>query len=235
MKKFAVIIPAYRPMKSLPEYVHNLIQNGVPHVIVVDDGSGASYKDIFAEIKTFKECILITHPKNKGKGAALKTGFDYFLKHFPSLNGVVTADADGQHAIKDVLQVGKRLDTMDTGFVLGSRTFNLKYMPLRSWIGNRLTSLVFKIFFGQFIRDTQTGLRGITSSELPWVSQLSGDKFDYEMIMLIHMVSKNKRVISVDIKTLYEKNHTSNFETFKDTKLVARALFRQYFKQTESQ
>ena len=85
MKKFAVIIPAYRPMKSLPEYVHNLIQNGVPHVIVVDDGSGASYKDIFAEIKTFKECILITHPKNKGKGAALKTGLRLFSKTFSIL------------------------------------------------------------------------------------------------------------------------------------------------------
>lgn len=235
MKKFAVIIPAYRPMRSLPEYVHNLIQNGVPQIIVVDDGSGEPYRDVFSQIETFKECTLITHPTNRGKGAALKAGFTCFLNQFSYLNGVVTADADGQHSTEDVLQVGKRLDTIEEGFILGSRAFNIKRMPLRSWIGNRLTSLVFKIFFGQFIRDTQTGLRGITTPELGWVTQLSGDNFDYEMIMLIHMVSKNKRIISVDIATLYKKVHTSHFETFKDTKLIARAIFSQYFKQTESQ
>ena len=235
MKKFAVIIPAYRPMKSLPEYVYNLIQNGVPQIIVVDDGSGEPYKDIFTQIASFKECTLITHPTNQGKGIALKAGFTYFLQHFSYLNGVVTADADGQHSIKDVLQVGKRLERMEEGFILGSRTFNLKDMPLRSWIGNRLTSLVFKIFFGQFIRDTQTGLRGITTPELSWVNLLGGDNFDYEMIMLIHMISKNKRVVSVDIATLYEENHTSHFETYKDTKLVARAIFSQYFNQAGSQ
>src|SRR5699024_889925 len=105
----------------------------------------------------------------------------------------------------------------------------------RSWIGNLLTSLVFKIFFGQFIRDTQTGLRGITTPELGWATPLSGDNFDYEMIMLIHMDSKNKRIISVDIATLYKKVHTSHLDTSKDAKLIASARFSQYIKQTESQ
>lgn len=235
MKKFAVIIPAYRPMRNLPEYVHQLIQKGVPQIIVVDDGSGEPYKEVFAQIEHFKECTLITHPTNKGKGVALKAAFTYFSEHFSYLNGVVTADADGQHAIKDVLQVGEKLETMDEGFILGSRTFNIKHMPLRSWIGNRFTSLVFKIFFGQFIRDTQTGLRGITTPELEGVTHLKGDNFDYEMIMLIHMVSQKKRMISVDIATLYKREHTSHFETYKDTKLIARAIFSQFFNQAESQ
>lgn len=230
MKKYAVVIPAFRPMKSFPSYINHLLQNDVPQIIVVNDGSEKEYDEIFSEIGTLKGCTVVTHELNSGKGAALKTGFTYFLEHFSYLDGVVTADADGQHSIKDVLAVGKHLDTLEEGFVLGSRVFKKKHMPLRSWIGNRFTSLVFKIFFGKFIRDTQTGLRGITKKELEWVSQLNGDHFDYEMNMLINMVRKNKRIIRVDIAALYEQEHTSHFETYKDAKLVARAILNHYFK-----
>jgi glycosyltransferase involved in cell wall biosynthesis len=230
MKEFAVVIPAFRPMKKFPSYIKQLLQENVPHIIVINDGSEKEYDNIFSQIESLKGCTVITHQLNSGKGAALKTGFTYFLKHFSYLNGIVTADADGQHATKDVLEVGKHLDTLEDGFVLGSRVFKKKHMPLRSWIGNRFTSLVFKLFFGKFIRDTQTGLRGITTKELDWVTQLSGDHFDYEMNMLINMVRKKKRIIRVDIAALYEDDHTSHFETYKDAKLIARAILSHYFK-----
>lgn len=235
MKKFAVIIPAFRPMKNLPEYIQLLIQNNVPQIIVINDGSEEEYNEIFSQIERLNECTVITHPINRGKGSSLKTAFTYFLNHYSYLNGIVTADADGQHSIKDVLEVGNRLDTIEEGFVLGSRVFKKKYMPFRSWIGNRFTSIVFKLFFGQYIRDTQTGLRGITTKELDWVIPLNGDHFEYEMNMLIQMIRKNKRIICVDIAALYKKEHTSHFETYKDAKLVARAILNHYFNRTESE
>lgn len=126
MKEFAVVIPAFRPTKQFPFYVKQLLQNNVPHIIVINDGSEKEYDDIFSQIENFKDCTVITHPLNSGKGAALKTGFIYFSNHFPYLNGVVTVDADGQHAPKDVLEVGKSLETVEEGFVLGSRVFKKK-------------------------------------------------------------------------------------------------------------
>lgn len=229
MMNYAVVIPAFRPMRELPHYIDQLIQRGVPEIIVVNDGSESEYDEIFSVIENIKGCTVIKHDVNSGKGVALKTAFVYFLEHFSHLNGVVTADADGQHSVKDVLAVGERLTELEDGFVLGSRVFKKKHMPLRSWIGNRFTSLVFKLFFGAYIRDTQTGLRGITTNELEWVTQLSGDHFDYEMNMLIQMVCEQKRIIRVDIAALYEEEHTSHFETYRDAKRIARAILKHYF------
>ena len=229
MKNYAVVIPAFRPMRELPRYVERLIQNGVPEVIIVNDGSESEYDEIFSTIETMNGCTIIHHEMNSGKGVSLKTAFTYFIKHFSHLKGVVTADADGQHSVKDVLAVGERLSELENGFVLGSRVFKKKYMPLRSWVGNRFTSLVFKLFFGSYIRDTQTGLRGITTNEIDEVIQLTGDYFDYEMNMLIYMIREEKRIVRVDIDALYEEEHTSHFETVKDAKRIARAILKHYF------
>lgn len=230
MKKFGVVIPAYRPMRELAQYVEQLVENSVPQIIVVNDGSGSTYDPIFIEIEQMKNCTVLTNKVNSGKGASLKRAFTYVLENYPYLKGIVTADADGQHAIKDVLGVGEKLETLEEGFVLGSRVFKKKGMPLRSWIGNRFTSLVFMLFFGRYIKDTQTGLRGVTTNEINWITQLQGDHFDYEMNMLIHMIRKDKRIVRVDIQAIYAEEHTSHFETYKDAKLIAQSIIKHYFK-----
>lgn len=234
MRRFGVVIPAFRPMIELPDYVRLLSLQGVPEIIVVNDGSEESFDDIFAEISEIENCTVLINEKNSGKGASLKRAFTYYLEHFSHLKGVVTADADGQHAVDDVLAVGDKLETLEDGFILGSRVFKRKDMPLRSWIGNRFTSFIFKVLFGRYIRDTQTGLRGITSNEIEWVSELHGDHFEYEMNMLIHLIRKKKRIVRVDIKTIYAEEHTSHFETYKDAKLIAKLIVRNLFKVTHS-
>src|SRR5690625_3676345 len=108
-KRFAVVIPAYGPSKQLPHYVRQLADEGVPNIIVINDGSATEYDPIFNQLFEIPQCILLTHSTNKGKGAALKTGFRHYLKHFNHLAGVVTADADDQHAVSDVLKVGELL------------------------------------------------------------------------------------------------------------------------------
>ena len=234
MRKFGVVIPAFRPMKELTEYVQHLSLQGVPQIIVVNDGSEEAYDAIFAKIAKIENCTVLNNELNSGKGASLKKGFTYFLEHFSHLKGIVTADADGQHAADDVLAVGDKLATLNEGFVLGSRVFKRKDMPIRSWIGNRFTSFIFKILFGRYIRDTQTGLRGITTIELDWVNQLYGDRFEYEMNMLINMIRKDKHIVRVDIKALYAEEHTSHFETFKDAKLIAQLIVKNIFNVTQS-
>lgn len=228
MKEFAVVIPAYRPKHNLPQYVNRLIQQGVAQVIVVNDGNDKKYNGLFNELARFDRCTVLYHESNRGKGGALKTGFHHYLGHYSEYAGVVTADADGQHLVKDVLSVGRHLERRQSDFILGVRKFERKDMPARSFIGNTLTSLVFKGLSGMYIADTQTGLRGLATAELTWVVRLKGNHFEFEMNMLMNMINKNKRIVRVDIESVYEEEHISYFETYKDSLRIARQMFKEY-------
>lgn len=230
MRDYAVIIPAYRPKEDLPQYVNHLIQEQVAQVIVIDDGNDADFDGLFQQLKQFERCTVLHHQENSGKGAALKTGFQYFLDHFSHLAGLVTADADGQHLVKYVLNVGDRVEKNKHGFVLGTRDFHRKDMPTRSFIGNKTTSRFFQILFGIYIKDTQTGLRGIATSEVNWVIRLKGNKFEYEMNMLINMLKKRKRIVRVDIEAVYEEVHISYYNTYEDSFRIAKQMIGEYFK-----
>lgn len=230
MRDYAVVIPAYKPTEQLIEYVNQLVRNDVAQVIIIDDGNGKEAEELFNQISLLDRCEILHHDVNRGKGAALRTAFSYFLEHYSDLKGVVTADADGQHLIYDVLSVGDRLSLMSDGFVLGSRVFERKSMPVRSYIGNTFTSRVFQLLFGEYIKDTQTGLRGITTAELEWVNQLRGDRFDYEMNMLINMVKKGCRIVRVDIEAVYAEVHISHYDTYKDSVKIARKMLKQFMK-----
>lgn len=229
MKRFAVVIPAYRPKENLPQYVNHLIQQNVAHVIVVNDGNEETYDSLFNQLSQVEHCTVLHHDYNRGKGGALKTGFNHFLDYHSELSGVVTADADGQHLVKDVLNVGDHLEKEQSDFILGVRDFERKAMPIRSFLGNKATSLVFRGLFGMYIADTQTGLRGIATSEIEWVVRLKGNHFEFEMNMLMNMINKEKRIVRVDIESVYEEEHISYFETYTDSVRIARQMFKEYF------
>lgn len=232
MRNYVVVIPAYQPMDTFHHYVNELLQEEVAQVIIVDDGNEERYDNLFEQLKQSPNCIVLHHERNHGKGAALKTAFGHYLEHFSHLAGVVTADADGQHLIKDVLEVGDRLQSMDHGFILGTRVFDRKEMPTRSFIGNTITSRIFQVLFGKYIGDTQTGLRGITKAELDEVLQLRGSHFDFEMNMLIFMINSKKRVVRVDIEAVYAEEHTSTYHTYADSVKIAGLIAKAYLNQS---
>ncbi len=229
MREFAVLIPAYQPKWNLPQYVNALLKKGVAQVLIIDDGNDSEYAALFQQLDEFERCTVLTHDRNRGKGAGLKTGFRYFKKHFSDLAGIVTADADGQHLVKDVVNVGDCLSRSQAAFILGTRNFERKEMPTRSFIGNSFTSRVIQVLFGMYIQDTQTGLRGIATAELDWLIELPGDHFDYEMNMLIQLIKQKKRMVRVDIHTVYEEVHFSTFNTYHDTVRIAKHVLRETF------
>ena len=231
MKNYAIVIPAYQPIDELDSYVLEFVQADVAQVIVIDDGNDASYESLFTRISEMDRCTVLRHTKNSGKGVGLKTAIRYFLNHFSDLKGVVTADADGQHLVEDVLNIGNQLEKMDNGFVLGSRVYDAKNMPARSLIGNTITSRIFQVLFGLYVRDTQTGLRGIATSELDWVLQLYGDRFEFEMNMLIHMVKRECRIVQVDIQAVYKETHISHYNTYKDSVRIAGQMWKGFLSQ----
>src|SRR5580704_18628592 len=122
--RIAVLIPAYRPSDSLLEVVQALVEKALPHILVVDDGSGPTFRALFDRVAALPGVELLRHATNMGKGAALKTGINYALCKYPELIGVVTADADGQHHPDDIERVAESMVLHPDSLVLGCRTFH---------------------------------------------------------------------------------------------------------------
>ncbi|MFO7264060.1 MAG: glycosyltransferase family 2 protein [Bacillota bacterium] len=218
MLRCAVIIPALNPPESLVEYVRTLLARGVARVIVVNDGSDASTGDIFRQLSRLDRCTVLSHPVNQGKGRALKTAFAYVLQEAADLTGVVTADADGQHHPDDVCRVVSALRRGDDTLILGVRDFDQAHVPWRSRFGNRLTSRAIRWLFGMAIDDTQTGLRGIPIQHLSWMSELKGERFEYEMNMLLNAIRRRIPIRQVPIRTLYyQRNAGSHYRSIADS------------------
>lgn len=225
-KHFAVVIPAYHPSMRLPEYVQELDEEGVPLILIVNDGNNDDYGSVFEECALLPTVKILTHSVNKGKGAALKTAFRYYLAHTFDLNGLVTADSDDQHTVEDVLKIGDMLSSENTDFILGRRYFEYGRVPTRSYIGNTITRFAFKVLFKSDIRDTQTGLRGFSTEFLNRMIDLRGERFDYEMNMLIFAAKHDVTVSEVDIQTIYHENHFSNYHSYRDSVRIIRHIWK---------
>ena len=229
MNNITAIIPAYNPDKKFHVVIDGLIQAGFKHIIVINDGTDPKFSNLFDKVERNKNCTLITHEENLGKGRALKSGFKYFLKHFPNDIGVVTLDADNQHKIKDVIKCAKALKQNPNKLILGVRNFNLDNVPKKSSYGNKITSLAFKLFCDLTISDTQTGLRAIPASFVEKLIDTVGEKFEFETNMLLDTKNYGIKILEVPIETVYiDGNTKSNFNPLLDSfsiyKVIAKFL-----------
>lgn len=220
----ALVIPALNPTQELLHLLGNLDEWDGP-IVVINDGSAKSAQPVFSEASSLG-AIVLQHKVNKGKGAALKTALAYCLNNYPLLIGCVTADADGQHTVSDILRVAGRLISSPTELILGCRDFSQKDIPLRSFLGNRSMSLLFRMC-GLSISDTQTGLRGIPSSLWETLISVPGERYEYETNMLFAAHRRRVSFVEVPIQTIYiENNGTSHFQPFKDTLRIISPLLR---------
>ena len=158
--KPVVIIPALNPDEKLITLAAGLKKLDL-QVVIINDGSSEKYAAIFETLQSRYQCAVCTHTQNRGKGAALRTGIQYAAANYPECSGYVTADADGQHTPWDILMVANSTERNPGSLVLGTRDFAKKGIPLKSLLGNRITSAVFLLSTGKRCADTQTGLRGI--------------------------------------------------------------------------
>lgn len=226
-----VLIPAFEPAHHLPEIVGDLVDAGLTQVVVVDDGSGPSFAQVFRAAGD-RGAVVLRHPENQGKGAALRTALTHVLDHHPGVPGVVTADADGQHSATDVARVARELRGHDQGArvcVLGERDFDLPNIPWRSRVGNKVTTALLRLLYRRHLPDTQTGLRGLSLPLLPELIDVPGDRFDHEMRALTHLLSTRADIVRVPIDTVYEEgvNATSHFRPVRDSAIIYGAMLRQ--------
>lgn len=229
MDKISVIIPAYQPDDKLISTITELIKAGFADILVVDDGSSAKSAAVFDTVEKIPECTLLRHPVNKGKGAALKTAMTFFLENRPEKSCAVAADADGQHLAKDIAAVS--LAALESEkVVLGVRDFSDPNVPSRSMMGNRITSAVFRLFFGMKIQDTQTGLRAFPRKYIPELVAAKGDRYEYETNMLFQMNRQDIPFDQVKIETVYiDDNKSSHFRVVRDSVRIYGLILKYLF------
>jgi len=222
----ALLIPAFRPGPALMDLVETIARQPYSAIVIVNDGSEREYDSLFESAALLPRVHVLRHAVNLGKGAALKTGFNFILNSFPDCVGVVTADADGQHQPGDVSKVGEALLAQPDRLILGVRRFGSD-VPLRSRFGNQATRLTFFLTTGQRLSDTQTGLRGIPRKMLPTLLRLPSTGYEFELDMLLACKRQACPIQEAPIRTIYEKgNPTSHFNPLLDSLRIYFVLLR---------
>lgn len=221
--KIAALIPAYQPDEKLITLLEELSANTEYSIFVIDDGSKEECAPIFAEAKRF--ATVLVHEVNRGKGAALKTGISYIMEN-TDCEGIVTLDSDGQHTVKDTNRTVEALEQNPSALIVGGRLFSGK-VPLRSKFGNTVTRGVFKLSTGVSVRDTQTGLRAFSREHMPLMAALKGDRYEYEMNVLLECTEKSIQIVEIPIETIYiEENKSSHFNPLKDSWKIYKLIIK---------
>ena len=218
-----VLIPAYEPDGELVRLAKGLKAQGF-YVLIVDDGSGDRYSDVFKEVTS--SATVVTFDKNCGKGAALKAGMQYIKENLPDCDSFITCDADGQHKIEDVLRVREQLQKGNK-FVLTVRERKKgTKMPLRSKVGNNLSRFVYAMLANKYLSDNQSGLRGFSSSNIDWLIKVEKNNYDYEMNVLYYAAKMGLKITTIPIEAIYiGNNESSHFNPIGDTVKIYKSLF----------
>ena len=217
------LIPAYMPTQAMLPMLDELYDNGF-EIIVVNDGSGNVFDDYFDKAR--QKATVIDHPRNFGKGVALRTGLTYISTHYAPPYVTVTLDADGQHLVSDAVRVCDRAAECPDALVLGCREFDGK-VPLKSKFGNSVTRVVYRLATGVGVSDTQTGLRAFSDRLTKRLLSVSGDRYEYETNMLMELARDKTRILEVPIKTVYiDDNSSSHFDPIKDSVKIYKEILK---------
>ena len=239
MQNILIVIPAYEPDDKLIKLVNDIyektanIQDIHISVVIVDDGSGDKYLNIFQTIRAKAinepkyDVHIISYKINRGKGYALKTALNYLATAYEKKEYVViTMDSDGQHTVEDAFGLHDKVIEEPDTLWLGSRKQS-KASPLRSRFGNAVTRNVFKLATGVNIYDTQTGLRAFSQKLMPYMLKIPGERYEYEMNVLLELPDKGIKIKEIPIETIYiNDNAGSHFNAIKDSWKIYKQIFR---------
>jgi glycosyltransferase involved in cell wall biosynthesis len=215
VQEFGILIPAYKPdlakLKSLLLQIAEICQFYRYQLIIVDDGSDLPDDLGLSGNVPFQ---IIRHPKNFGKGAALRTGLHYFAEN-EKVEFVITMDADLQHTPQKIPDFILKYRSDSQKLILGYRIRKPGIMPFHRILSNTLTSLIISAFTGKFIRDSQCGYRLIDRAlidEFP----VKENGFHFESEFLLKCAWRHVPIGFVSIPTVYQKEKSS-IKNIRDT------------------
>lgn len=229
-----VIIPAYEPGEKLFSMAKELLAEGLD-ILVVDDGSSENCKEIFTKLGQLKTVSvgsadsmsvhIIHNEKNMGKGASLKIGMRAIAELFPEAKNVITADSDGQHLVSDICRVRDALKAGNE-FVITTRDLKHSKTPFKSRIGNALSRFFFALANNHYLPDNQSGLRGFDVKHIEWMVNVSGNKYDYELNVLLYAEKQGIKAHKIATEAIYfDNNKETHFKPVIDTLKIYHRFF----------
>jgi glycosyltransferase involved in cell wall biosynthesis len=220
--RYAVIIPALNAAKTLPGVLAGARRELEP-VVVVDDGS----RDDTGRVASELGATVLRHDTNRGKGAALKTGFAWALAG--GFDAVVTLDADGQHLPSEIAKFVREHESSGADLIIGGRAHLFEQMLPRRRGANRFSAWCIAWTSGVAITDSQSGFR-LYSANLLRNLELKTDGFDMESEVIVRAGRRGFRIVTIPIELGFVDGlSTSHYRPLKDTLRIAWTVFRARF------
>ena len=220
-KDFRILIPAYNSERYIDDLFDRLDKMDLlDKVIVLNDGS----TDNTLSICKNRKITVLSNKKNKGKGSALKLGFEYVAKN--GIDYFLTIDSDLQHDVKFIPDFIKKYEKSKADIIIGNRLGDTRTMPAERIFSNRTTSFIVSLLAKQKIPDSQSGYRLIKTQVVKDIV-LNSDKFDMESELLIKAGRKGAVIKSIPVSALYEGAHSSISvvrDTYRFIRLVIRSM-----------
>ena len=206
---FCVIVPTYNNHKTLKKVLDSIL-DFTQNVIIVNDGSTDTTNEI---LKQYSELTQIHHPKNLGKGRALRNGFRKAIEM--NFEYAITIDSDGQHFASDIPNFIQEIQNEPNSLLIGSRNMTQENVPKKSSFGNKFSNFWFKFETGIVLEDTQSGFRSYPLRLIP--KQFYTNKFEFEIEVIVRSAWKGIVVKNIPIQILYDPaERVSHFRPFKD-------------------
>ena len=222
LDKVCILIPAYNAQETLSSVMKKIEPLKID-TIVVDDGSSDGTKSVASEIGV----QLLRHPFNLGKGAALRTGFQYLLQK--DYQVVITLDADGQHNPSEIPFLLRIFQSVQPDILIASRAEEFGKMTFLRHFWNRLGVKAVARLCHSDITDSQSGFRLIRTNVLKEID-LSTSRFETELELLIKACKKGFSVLSVPIITQkVDGTSSTHFRPVVDTWRVCKVFLRSLF------
>lgn len=207
--KICVIVPTYNNSKTLKRVLDSVLQY-TSNVIIVNDGSTDETSNI---LKEYLQLVQIHHPKNAGKGIALRNGFKKAIEL--NYTYAITIDSDGQHFASDIPKFVEAIENEPDALLIGSRNMTQEGVPKKSSFGNKFSNFWFWFETGIKLEDTQSGYRLYPLKSIP--KKYITNKFEFEIEVIVRSAWKRIPVKNIPIQVLYDPSErVSHFRPFKD-------------------
>ncbi|MHB0972526.1 MAG: glycosyltransferase family 2 protein [Thermoanaerobaculia bacterium] len=218
-ERIAILIPALDAASSVGNVVEESLRY-MPDVIVVNDGS----TDRTSEVAREAGAVVLDHPKNLGKGGALKTGFRYALEH--GFDAVISIDADGQHLPAEIPRFVAAWKETGADLIIGSRSHLFAQMLARRRMANQFSAAAISTASSLPISDSQSGFRLYSARLLKNVT-INADGFDAESEVIVLAGKCGLRVVQIPIELGFVNGiTTSHYRPVADTVKIAWTVFR---------
>lgn len=192
-----IIVPAYNEAQVIEETVNSL-KKYFNNILVINDGSTDNTLNVLKNL----DIKIINHPLNIGVGGAFQTGFKYILENHENCIGAITFDADGQHNVKDAIQIANELISSKYEIIFGSRFLGHELkIPSNKRFILRLVTAITSFFTGIKLTDAHNGLKGFKTSAIYKIKiKLDGYAYESELIRQVAEKSISYKELPTDIE-----------------------------------